>query len=406
MVQGQYTYISDVSQLESHATGLGPRGFRPATPLRLPAWQRALADHPDKKFCSYILNGIAQGFHIGCNRGVALSPCSNNMPSVNQQPQLVEAQIKTEITARRLLGPLPPHLAPLVQTNPIGLIPKPHQPGKWRLIVDLSSPSGRSVNDAISSDMCHMRYASVLDTVDIIQQLGRGTQLAKLDLQNVYRMVPVHPDDHQLLGIRWGHDVFIDTALPFGLRSAPKIFSAVADALAWILHSRGVTYQLHYLDDFLLLGPPDSPGCSQSLQITLGVCQELGVPVAAHKTEGPTQSLTFLGIRIDPVHMELSLPPEKLARTTAIVLEWRDRKVAIKKQLQSLIGTLSHAATVVVPGRTFLRRMIETMAIPKRQHYHVRLNQNFQSDIQWWAVFLPQWNGRSIHPPEQPTHAL
>ena len=132
------------------------------------------------------------------------------------------------------------------------------------------------------------------------------------------------------------------------------------------------------------------------------------MPVAAHKTEGPSSSLTFLGICVNTVSMELSLPPDKLARimTAQAVLEWRDRKVATKKQLQSLIGTLSHAASVVVPGRTFLRRMIETMSIPKRQHHHVRLNRDFQSDIQWWATFLPGWNGKSIHPPQQPAHAF
>ena len=64
--------------------------------------------------------------------------------------------------------------------------------------------------------------------------------LAKLDLKQAYRMVPVHPDDHALMGIRWGTDVYIDTALLFGLHSAPKIFSAVTDALAWVLHCKGV----------------------------------------------------------------------------------------------------------------------------------------------------------------------
>jgi len=161
---------------------------------------------------------------------------------------------------------------------------------------------------------CHMHYASVLDAARLIQQLGPGAELAKVDLQNAYRIVPVHSDDHHLLGIRWGQDVFIDTALPFGLRSAPKIFSAVADALAWILHSKGVVHQLHYLDDFLLLGPPKSSACAQSLQCTLQVCGDLGVPVAAHKTEGPACQLTFLGIQINTISMELSLPSEKLTR--------------------------------------------------------------------------------------------
>ena len=392
MEEGHYRYLHDLLELEATATGLGPSCFRPATPLRLQAWQKALADHPDQLFTQYILNGIASGFHIGANRIIRLRSNTTNMPSVRQHPQLVEAHIKAESAAGRLLGPLPPHLSGLVQTSPIGLIPKPHQPGKWRLIVDLSSPTGSSVNDPIAPDRCHMRYSSVWEAAQIIQQLGVGTQLAKLDLHNAYRMVPVHSDDHCLLGVRWGNEVFVDTALPFGLRSAPKIFSAMSDALAWILQARGVTHQLHYLDDFLLLGPPGTSTCAH--------------PVATHKTEGPSCQLTFLGIQIDTSKMELSLPPDKLAHISATVREWRGKKTATKRQLQSLIGTLSHAATVVIPGRVFLRRMIDTMKIPRCQHHHVRLNQEFQSDLQWWACFLPGWNGRSILPAPQVVHTL
>lgn len=170
-------------------------------------WQQSLADHPDKQFSSYILQGLAHGFHIGVDRSIALRPSRGNMPSVREQPQLVQAHIQAEFEARCLLGPLPPHLACLVQTNPTGLIPKPHQPGKFKLIVDLSSPAGASVNDAISISACYLQYASVLDAARLIQQLGPGTQLAKLDLQIVYRIVPVHADDHHLLGICWDQHV-------------------------------------------------------------------------------------------------------------------------------------------------------------------------------------------------------
>ena len=95
--------------------------------------------------------------------------------SVRQHPQLVQAHIAEEVAARRLLGPLPEHLALLCHTSPIGLIPKPHQPGRWRLIVDLSAPRGNSVNDAIAPSICHMHYASVADAADIIRELGPGT---------------------------------------------------------------------------------------------------------------------------------------------------------------------------------------------------------------------------------------
>ena len=85
--------------------------------------------------------------------------------------------------------------------------------------MDLSSPRGRSVNDGISSSLCSLSYASVDNTVNIITMLGRGTSLIKIDLSNAYRMVPVHPVDQSLLGIRWQGETFIDRALPFGLRS-------------------------------------------------------------------------------------------------------------------------------------------------------------------------------------------
>ena len=88
----------------------------------------------------------------------------------------------------RLLGSVPPFLATTCH------IPKPNQPGQWRLIVDLSAPAGASVNDAIHPDLCSLCYASLDDVTLVVQKPGRGAVLAKLDLKKAYRMVPVHPD--------------------------------------------------------------------------------------------------------------------------------------------------------------------------------------------------------------------
>ena len=60
-----------------------------------------------------------------------------------------------------------------------------------------------------------------------------------MDLKDAYRMVPVHLEDQHLLAISWEGQTYVDRALPFGLHSAPKIFSAVADAVAWVLFFQG-----------------------------------------------------------------------------------------------------------------------------------------------------------------------
>ena len=81
--------------------------------------------------------------------------------------------------------------------------------------------------------------------------------MAKVDVKAAYRMVPVHPDDRlYLLEMQWDGKLYIDTVLPFGLRSAPERFNALADAIEWVLCTGGVKYVRHYLDDFILLGPP------------------------------------------------------------------------------------------------------------------------------------------------------
>ena len=71
--------------------------------------------------------------------------------------------------------------------------------------------------------------------------LGKSSYLAKIDIQHAFRNIPVNPEDCTYLGMSWRGDLYIDTVLPFGLREAPKIFNAIADAVEWILLHTGVT---------------------------------------------------------------------------------------------------------------------------------------------------------------------
>lgn len=74
---------------------------------------------------------------------------------------------------------------------PIGIVPKPHQPDKWRMITDLSCPRSSSVNNGISLHLCSLCYSSVDDAVAIVRQIGRETLLIELDIKDAYRIVPV-----------------------------------------------------------------------------------------------------------------------------------------------------------------------------------------------------------------------
>ena len=117
------------------------------------------------------------------------------------------------------------------------------------------------------------------------------------------------------------HKLFVHTALPFGLRSALIIFNAVMEALAYIMRRDGIKEIDHYIDDFSLVGAPESKACQEDLDTALEICNRLGFPVAEEKTEGPATLVTPLGIELDSVHLQLRLPLEKLQKLRELVTQ-------------------------------------------------------------------------------------
>ena len=165
--------------------------------------------------------------------------------------------------------------------------------------MDLSAPRGCSVNDGISKDSSTCHYASVDQAASQIYSWGKGTLMAKMDIKQAYRNIPIAPGDRHLLGFRWNQITYIDNTLPFGLRSAPFIFTAIADALMWIMEQKGVTWAIHHIDDFLTLGKPGTPECQSNKGLMEATCAEAGLPIEPEKSQGPCTTLTFLGIEID-----------------------------------------------------------------------------------------------------------
>ena len=341
MATGHYIYIDHLLCLAgrrpSHPIDLPQRLWPVNTPLNPRAWASHLQSHPDRAYVDYIVQGIHHGFRLGFAYGaVKLRSASRNMRSAEENPEVVEQYLAKECGLGRVVGPLEPDVR--IHVSRFGVIPKSHQPGKWRLIFDLSAPKGFSVNDGIPSELCSLSYASVDDAVQRIMSYTRGALLAKLDIESAYRIIPVHPDDRPLLEMMWKGRLYVDTSLPFGLRSAPKLFNALADGLSWILRAKGTRDQLHYLDDFLFIGAPNTEECKQALECALSTCAILGIPVATQKVEGPSTCLSFLGIELDTQALQLRLPAEKLRRLQALIKSWQGKKTCLKRDLLSLIG--------------------------------------------------------------------
>lgn len=267
-----------------------------------------IVDHPDRSLVDFLITGFRDGFDIGYRGNMSVG-ANKNLKSARDNPTHVTEAIKKEVDRGHTLGPFSSPPFPTLHVSPLGAVPK--KDGTYRLILNLSSPAGSSVNDGIDEDEFSVKYSSFDEAVELVRTQGKGAFMAKVDIKHAFRNCPVRIQDLPLLGMFWQGAYYIDTRLPFGSRSSPFIFTQFSNMLCWIIaFVCGIAGVIHYLDDFLLVAP-NRQQCQSHMQIVLNLFSHLGVPVAMDKLVGPAAKLTYLGIEIDATNSIIRLPADR-----------------------------------------------------------------------------------------------
>ena len=166
------------------------------SPLNVVQFTLDLAGHPDRQAVASLLQGHQQGFRLG------FQP-SRRLKAAFQNPKVIDDDLAHKVSRCRVASPFPSVPLPNLQISSFGVIPKKGQIGKWRLIVDLSSTRGSSVNDGINPDEFSMHYIKLDQIIRMFTKYGCRAQMAKFDVNTDYRKVAVHPEDRYLLGMKW-----------------------------------------------------------------------------------------------------------------------------------------------------------------------------------------------------------
>ena len=347
----------------------------------------------DEAIRQFLREGFTKGFHINFE-GKRVAVTSPNLKSANERPEWVEEKINKELRENRLSGPFEKPPSKNFRCSPIGLQPK--KDGTFRLIQHLSWPHGSSVNDGIPVEFSSVQYDTVAQAIQKIKGMGGACYMAKTDIKSAFRIVPIHPSDQHLLGFKWQGKYYFDRCLPMGCSASCNIFEKLSTALQWAAQQRMHDVEmLHVLDDFLFISSKKER-CLEALHSFLALCEVVGVPIAKEKTEGPHQVLTFLGIELDSIKMEARLPVDKLDKGRSLIAEFKGRSKVSLKEIQSLTGFLNFTTSVILPGKPFLRRLINLSKGLKKSFYKVRLTRPVREDLALWEEFLQDYNGASF----------
>ena len=335
---------------------------------------------------------------MGVLTAPTVSFVAKNLLSATSDPDTVSRLLASEVAKGYVIGPFSSPPFSLFRVNEIGVATRKYS-GKKRLIFDLSAPHNGpvpSINSLIPLAPFSLHYATVDNAINLIKLAGVGSWLSKADITDAFKIVPVHPSQWPLFGVKWDSNFYFGVRLTFGCKSSPCIFNHVSEALCWILLNRvRVPSVLHLLDDFLLIDPPhDSSG--SSLGKLRSCFRSLGVPLSDEKTLGPATRLEFLGITLDSVEMQASLPLDKLQRIREIAASFSTAISIPKRQLLSLLGHLNFAMRVIPQGRSFISRLLDTASSVSQLQDLVSLDDGCRSDLRFWAPLLEHWNGVSF----------
>lgn len=227
--------------------------------------------------------------------------------------------------------------------------------------------------------------------------LRRRDWMTKIDIKDAYLHIAIHKAYRRFLRFYWDHQLFEFTALPFGVTSAPRLFTKVLRPVIGLLRRQGIRCVI-YLDDLLIMASSEEEAKRHTAR-ALELLTTLGFLINWKKSHLiPTQVLQFLGLTVDSHEMQFRVPEERLQSVLHALRDLQRQRRTTLRQLAHCIGKLSSLELAVLPVRLRTRELLRNLNHMKGSDWdkQIPLWQGARTEILWWIQHLREWNGRAI----------
>lgn len=239
-----------------------------------------------------------------------------------------------------------------------------------------------------------------MENIQMLKDLLRaGDWMAKIDLKDAYFMVPIADEHKKLLRFPYRGSIYQFNCLPFGLSSAPWVFTKTTRPAVTTLRELGLR-MIIYIDDMLLMAESEQMLRDQVTGLVY-LMENLGFVINHKKSQvGPSQEIEFLGFLINSQTMELKLPGNKIKtiRSEARNLLASERLSA--QVLSRVLGKMNAATQAIAMAPLFYRHLQTALreATRESQDYstEITLPPEAKEELRWWVEHFTQWNGRSL----------
>lgn len=258
----------------------------------------------------------------------------------------------------------------------IFLIPK--SDGSMRFILNL-----KKLNKFVYTEhfkMEDVRTATKLMTKDCF--------MINIDLKEAYFLLPIHETHTKFLRFYFKDCLYEFVALPFGLSSAPYIFTKILQPVVTHLRSAGLL-SVRYLDDILCLGN-SAEDCLENANTTIQCLTRLGFVINYEKSSiTPEKTCKFLGFLLDSENMTLKLPDSKRQKLYQhIITMLKTNRIRIREFVRFL-GSLTAACPAITYGWLHTKSLerAKYLALFKNNDDYdtfMGVTESLYDDIRWW----------------------
>ena len=232
----------------------------------------------------------------------------------------------------------------------------------------------------------------------VLRAIRQGDWMFSIDLKDAYLQIPIHPSSRKFLSFVVGSQTWQFKALPFGLTTAPQVFTRVMAPVAAFLHRQGIRI-LRYLDDWIVLSATLEEAY-RAKDLLLHLCEVLGIIINLQTScLTPSQLVTYLGVRIDSLSFRASLTPARATKFLSVLEEFLSSREHSAIFWQKLLGYMASNCHLVPGGRLRMRALQLDL---KRawdfddQEFIIRWSSKVLPDLIWWRDQAPLFEGLSL----------
>ena len=226
-----------------------------------------------------------------------------------------------------------------------------------------------------------------------------GDWMTKVDLKDASFAIPLNCQDRKLLRFQWQGKLYQFNCLPFGLSSAPWIFTKATKPVVTILRTLGMRIII-YIDDILVMAPSKEIA-QQHTDCLIFLLENLGFTINRQKSlTDPSQEIEFLGLIADSIQMELQLPGSKIKNIRSDAKTLLQASQPTAREVSRLLGKLTHTTHAMRAAPLFFRHLQSCLhaALQPMQDYTqpCPLTEEAREELSWWVTHPTCWNGKSI----------